>query len=299
MDGAATVGKIIGALAASDREPANRILAVLTETGAIDVSGRAIGRYLHVATKKGVLPAGGLGGDEVLRLATDTTYRRYPDAPRLALREFVPGRLQALHALTRSRRSQRDFAGLAVTREQFEAMLHTACGVTGAIDWEGRQLKLRAYPSSGGLYAVEIYPVVFRVDGLEPAVYHYRANEHALETVRPGIDQRSFVRAALPMERKMVAGTAAMICLAGFFARHERKYGEGGYRMLVAEAGHISQNLVLVATALGLSARPFGGVFDHLLNRELGVDEAEEAFLLAVLVGHAEAKSGGSQQPNP
>jgi nitroreductase len=55
--------------------------------------------------------------------------------------------------------------------------------------------------------------------------------------------------------------------------------------MLVAEAGHISQNLVLAATALGLSARPFGGVFDNVLNHDLGLEGAEEQFLLAVLVG--------------
>ena len=57
--------------------------------------------------------------------------------------------------------------------------------------------------------------------------------------------------------------------------------------MLVAEAGHISQNLILAATALGLSARPFGGVFDALLNHDLGLDGADEQFLLAVLIGHA------------
>ena len=34
--------------------------------------------------------------------------------------------------------------------------------------------------------------------------------------------------------------------------------------MLVAEAGHVSHSLVLAATALGLHARPFGGVFDSL-----------------------------------
>jgi SagB-type dehydrogenase family enzyme len=85
----------------------------------------------------------------------------------------------------------------------------------------------------------------------------------------------------------MVAGAAALLCLTGCFPRHERKYGEGGYRMLVAEAGHISQNLILAATALGLSARPFGGVFDDLLNDTLGLDTADEQFLLAVLVGHA------------
>ena len=38
-----------------------------------------------------------------------------------------------------------------------------------------------------------------------------------------------------------------------------------------------------------LSARPFGGVFDDLLNHDLGLDGAEEQFLLAVLVGHTGA----------
>jgi len=35
----------------------------------------------------------------------------------------------------------------------------------------------------------------------------------------------------------MVAGAAALICLVGAFSGHERKYGEGGYRMLVGRAG--------------------------------------------------------------
>jgi SagB-type dehydrogenase family enzyme len=162
--------------------------------------------------------------------------------------------------------------------------------------WAGREVKLRAYPSSGALYAVEIYPVVFRVDGLGPAVYHYRAVESVLEVVRPRIDPASVVGAALPVERGMVAAAAAHVCLAGCFRRHERKYGEGGYRMLVAEAGHISENLILAATALGLGARPFGGVFDDLLNHELGLDGPDEQFLLAVLVGHTQA---GPQGPVP
>jgi SagB-type dehydrogenase family enzyme len=125
------------------------------------------------------------------------------------------------------------------------------------------------------------------VDDLDPAVYHYRSADNLLEVVKPGLDPTSFARAALPMEREMVAGAAAMICLTGSFVRHERKYGQGGYRMLVAEAGHISQNLVLAATALGLSARPFGGVFDDLLNQDLGLDGDDEQFLLGVLIGHA------------
>ena len=206
----------------------------------------------------------------------------------------MPDRLRSFHSLTRSRRSRRDYQGRALRREDFDALLYVACGVTGTMPWAGREVKLRAYPASGALYAVEIYPVVFRVDGLEPAIYHYRAVESVLEVVKPAIDQTRFVGAMLPVEREMVAGAAAMICLTALFPRHERKYGEGGYRMLVAEAGHISQNLILAATALGLSARPFGGVFDNLVNQDLGLNTAEEQFLLAVLVGHASFRVVGA-----
>jgi SagB-type dehydrogenase family enzyme len=289
MDGRNTVAEIMSGLPADRRPLAARMLAALAAAGAIDVSGRPVGGFLHMATKKGVLPAGGLEGDAVLHLATDGQYREYPGAVRLAVGHPVPDRLRTFHALTRARRSSRDYRGVALRRDEFDALLHTACGVTGSMPWAGRDVKLRAYPSSGALYAVEIYPVVFRVEGLAPAVYHYRAVEHELEVVRQDIDQAVVVEAALPVERAMVAGAPALFCLAGCFPRHERKYGEGGYRMLVAEAGHISQNLVLAATALGLNARPFGGVFDGLLNHVLGFDRAEEQFLLAILVGHGDA----------
>lgn len=292
MDGASTVADIVSAFPAGERVVAVRMLGALAATGAVDVSGRPFGRFVHLATKKGVLPGGGLEGEAVLRLATDGNYRTYPEAPRIAVSSDVPDRLHAFHALTRSRRSSRDYRGIAVTRADFDALLQTACGVTGALAVAERDVQLRAYPSSGALYAVEIYPVVFRIDGLEPAVYHYRASENVLEVVRRGLDPEIVVRAALPVEREMVAGAAALFCLTGWFPRHERKYGEGGYRMLVAEAGHISQNLILAATALGLSARPFGGVFDDLLNQDLGLEGPDEQFLLAVLVGHAEATTG-------
>jgi SagB-type dehydrogenase family enzyme len=292
MDGGSTIGEMLSAVEPAGRPVAELMLAALADTGVLDGSGRPLGRFLHWATKKGVLPAGGLEQEDVLELATDGSYREHPQAAQLPLGGSVPDRLRAFHKLTRSRRSRRDYNGTGLGRDEFDALLSTACGVTGAMPWEGREVRLRAYPSSGALYAVEIYPVVLRVEGLEPAVYHYRAVENVLELVRPGLDPARLLDAALPMEREMVAGAAVMFCLAGSFRRHERKYGEGGYRMLVAESGHISQNLVLAATALGLNARPFGGVFDDLLNHDLGLDGIDEQFLLAVIVGHTGDSEG-------
>jgi SagB-type dehydrogenase family enzyme len=285
LDGASTVTDIVAGIPAGGRGAAMHLLGTLAAAGVVDIAGRPLGRFVHLMTKKGVLPGGGLEGEAVLRLATDGNHRAYPDAPRIPVRSDVPERLAPFHTLTRSRRSSRDYRGAPVARADFEALLHTACGITGSFAAAGREVQLRAYPSSGALYAVEIYPVVLRVEGLESAVYHYRASENVLEMVRSGIDPTVVVLAALPVERDMVRGAAALVCLTGCFPRHERKYGEGGYRMLVAEAGHISQNLILAATALGLRARPFGGVFDDLLNHDLGVDGSDEQFLLGVLVG--------------
>jgi SagB-type dehydrogenase family enzyme len=287
LDGKSSVGEIVAAMAPGEPDLSRRMLAALAAAGVVDTSGRSVGRFIHWATRKGVLPAGGLGGNEVLELATDGGYKEHRGAPCIALSGSIPDALRSFHALTRSRRSRRDYNGVPLRRDEFDGLLSTACGITGTMGWAGREVGLRAYPSSGALYAVEIYPVVFRVDDLDPAVYHYRSADNLLEVVKPGLDPTSFARAALPMEREMVAGAAAMICLTGSFVRHERKYGQGGYRMLVAEAGHISQNLVLAATALGLSARPFGGVFDDLLNQDLGLDGDDEQFLLGVLIGHA------------
>jgi SagB-type dehydrogenase family enzyme len=295
MDGNRRVAGVLSELAPGDRAIAARVLGALAATGAIDISGRPIGRFVHSATKKGVIPAGGLEGDEVLRLVMDGDDGICPGASRIALSQAVPERLRPLYALTRSRRSRRDFNALSLSRNDFDALVHTACGVTGAMQWAGREVKLRAYPASGGLYAVQIYPVVLRVEDLAPGIYHYRCVENSLDVVKKDIDRTLFVDAMLPAEREMVAGVAAMFCLTGRFARHERKYGEGGYRMLVAETGHISQNLILTAVALGLSARPFGGVFDDLLNRDLGLEGEEEQFLLSVLVGHA----GGPLEQTP
>jgi SagB-type dehydrogenase family enzyme len=285
MDGSSTVGELLSRLRADKRERAGNLLAALASCGAVDVSGRAIGRFLHTATKKGVLSAGGLVGDELRKLATDGDYRKHPHAPKLALSPAIPETLQHFRALTRARRSRRDYESAGVKRQDLEAVLDTACGVTGSVYCDDREVKLRAYPSSGALYAVEISLLVLRVDGFEPGLYHYRAVDNLLEVVKPNLDRKAILGAMLPMERQMVGGAAAMICLTGNFPRHERKYGEGGYRMLVAEAGHISQNVVLAATALGLAARPFGGVFDSTFNAELGLEQDKEEFLLAVLIG--------------
>lgn len=284
VDGRRDVDAIVGAFAPDEREGARQLLALLSAAGGVDDSGRVVGAWLHAATKKGVLPAGDLRDEAVLRLLGDGDYRR-PPGPARAIRRDVPGRLAPLFALTRQRRSVSRHADRPIARAELEAVLHTACGVTGELAWPGGAVPLRAYPSSGGLYAVEIYPVAFAVDELAAAVHHFAPVEGTLTELAPA-ERARFVAAAVPQQRDILGGVAAIVCLTARFSRHERKYGEGGYRMLAAEAGHLSQNLILAATALGLAARPCGGFFDDLVNQLLGVG-GDEQFLLSVLLGRA------------
>jgi len=71
------------------------------------------------------------------------------------------------------------------------------------------------------------------------------------------------------------------------------KYGERGYRFLLFEAGHIMQNLLLVASALGVSALPIGGFVDAELDSALGIDGLDEVSLYLAAVEPPERPSQG------
>jgi SagB-type dehydrogenase family enzyme len=286
-DGSTTVAAIVRGYSEHERTEGEKLLSLLVGVGVLDIQGRPVARYLHTATKKGVEPGGDLDPRDMLKLVTDGGYRSYPAMGRLPVLAEIPEELASFFALTRRRRSRRDYSGGAILRSALDAVLTTGCGITGTLEWAGRKVDLRAYPSSGGLYSVEVYPVVLSVRGLACGLYHYSAGASLLEVLDTTIGVEELMAASLPSERDMVRGGAVLFCLTANFSRHERKYGPGGYRMLVAEAGHLSQNLVLAATALGLDARPFGGVYDDLLNRVLGLRSDNEQFLLGVLIGHA------------
>ena len=73
--------------------------------------------------------------------------------------------------------------------------------------------------------------------------------------------------------------SAAVVARHGVFWRSRFKYGDRAYRFTLLEAGHVGQNLVLAATALGLAAVPIGGFFDRRVDAFLGIDGLHEASL--------------------
>jgi SagB-type dehydrogenase family enzyme len=67
--------------------------------------------------------------------------------------------------------------------------------------------------------------------------------------------------------------------------RTSRKYGDRGYRYLLLEAGHVAQNVVLTANALGLATCCGGGFLDDELAGLLLADIEHEVPVYAIAVG--------------
>lgn len=192
-----------------------------------------------------------------------------------------------LVSLLTARSSARAFSGRPLTRADVSTLLATALGTHPGAPVRprvpGGPPARPGYPSPGALYPVELALVVWRGTDLEPAAYRYQPLGHRL--LRCGdLGGADAARLAGPTP-EAAAGLVVLWCdLTGpTFA----KYGTKGYRLMLLEAGHIMQNLVLVAQALGLPALPLAGFRDSELAGLLALDAPEQAPVYGLLLGGA------------
>jgi SagB-type dehydrogenase family enzyme len=186
--------------------------------------------------------------------------KAYPGAPRLALPR--PARLDVtLGEAIRRRGSCRAFAPGAMRLGDLSTILANAYGYNAS-----RGGRRRRVPSAGGLYPLELYVISVCVEGAEAGILHFDPSRHSLEVVRAD----AAVGPLLPrlfLEQEYLADAAALLMITGVFQRSLWKYRDRGYRYLLLEAGHVAQNVGLVATALGLGSVNLGGFLDEEVSR--------------------------------
>lgn len=175
------------------------------------------------------------------------------------------------------RRSERGFSGETMSLAELSHLLHYSGGVTE------ERYGLRAAPSAGATYPIEVYPVINDVEGLTKGIYHYLVPSHELELVREGDFRQQMARAALGEE--MMRQANVVLVLIAVFQRTRRRYRERAHRYILFEAGHMAQNTYLVATSMGLGACAIGAFYDDDFNRLLGVDGKEKGVLYLMAVG--------------
>jgi SagB-type dehydrogenase family enzyme len=187
-----------------------------------------------------------------------------------------------LEQAVRARRSGREFGLGSLSLPELATLLHGAYGVSSRAVNGSRQT-FRSVPSGGALYPLEVYCAVFRVDDVVPGLYHFDPLRGVLEQYRRLEALDELVRASTYPE--FVEQCAVTFLVTAMFWRTRFKYGLRGYRFALLEAGHVVQNLVLVAGSLGLAAVPLGGFYDRLVDEFLGVDGVNESALYLACLG--------------
>ena len=110
------------------------------------------------------------------------------------------------------RRSVREFTKEDLTIEQISQLAWAAQGITEP------QRGLRAAPSAGALYPLELY--LFTKDG----VFHYLPKGHKLEQI--GTRDRRHELSLAALGQSSVASAALDFVITAVFARTQAKYGE-------------------------------------------------------------------------
>lgn len=166
-----------------------------------------------------------------------------------------------------TRRSIRSYQDEPITLEQLSQLLWAAQGITSP---EG----LRASPSAGALYPMELYVVVDRVTALEVGVYKYDYNAHSLIHIKAGDQRQALSRASLG--QGSVGAGAVDIVITGIYERTASKYEKRAERYVMMEAGHIAQNIYLQCIPLGLATVVVGAFDDKSVQSVVGAQADEE-----------------------
>ena len=210
-------------------------------------------------------------------------FKEYPNAPLIPLPAADIPPLPLRQAI-QTRQSCREFAARALPLADLATLLHAGYGIQERVLVGEYELLTRPVPSGGGLYPLEIYLLVRQVAGLPAGIYHYAALGHGLELLAE-VPVAATSLTNLFLGQTYAADAAVVIVLTAVMARTLQKYGDRGYRLILLEAGHVAQNLNLVATACGWGSVNLAGFFDAALAEVLDLDRADEIPLYALAIG--------------
>lgn len=186
-----------------------------------------------------------------------------------------------LAEIIKKRKTSRAFTGKAITYEELSYVLHYAAGIKGGV--ENMDDSRRMYPSAGARYPLEVYPIILHVKNVPSGLYHFDVKEGYLEMlVKEDVKERVI---KIFGDEVWIRNAAVIFIITGILNRSQIKYNERGYKFMLIETGHLSQNMCLLATDLGLGVCTLGGYIDNMVEELLDIRFPKEFSLYAVAVG--------------
>jgi len=237
--------------------------------------------FLLVLAGLGALVGGCGGGEEEAPATPDASPSPAAEGmPTVSLPDpHLKGEMSLEEAILK-RRSRRDFGDSALALAEVSQILWAAQGITD-------ETGLRAAPSAGALYPLDVYVVVGSqgVEGLGEGLYHYLSQSHSLEPTLEGDVRQTLAR--LSVQQMFIAEAPLSLLITAEYERTTKKYGDRGERYVHMEAGHVAQNVYLQAEALGLGTVTVGAFQDEEISQALDLPPTYRP-LYVMPIGHPE-----------
>ena len=198
--------------------------------------------------------------------------------------------------LLKKRKSSRVYTQENMSLLQLSLLLWAAQGIKSI---RGRSYAtIRTAPCGGARHPFETYLLVRQVEGLLPGVYHYLPMTHQLELLEELEDREAMTQLVdLSLCGQAWAAKANVVFYWSFVPyRSEWRYGIYAHRMVLADLGHVGENLYLACTALGLGTCGIGAYDQALCDKTFRLDGEEEFVVYAETVGTVKPQDEQAEQ---
>jgi putative peptide maturation dehydrogenase len=178
---------------------------------------------------------------------------------------------------------------VALSLADVTRVLYGTFGVMGSEELASDVVALKRTSASGGaLHPIEAYPLVIKVEGLAPGLYHYEGSSHCLALLEAMTEpQARELAAALTIGQTYFAEAHALVFHVARLDRHHWKYRRHpkAYKAVLLDSGHLSQTFYLLAAERGLGAFYTAAVNDADAGSRLKLDALSEIVIGASGLG--------------
>lgn len=206
-------------------------------------------------------------------------YKGYSRLPEILLPKPQRPKENSLTNALEKRASERTFSPNPVSLATLSTLLHYSVGLKARGDDTAFS---RFYPSGGARYPIETYLLSLNTE-LENGLYHYYLKNHSLEKLT-SFDLKTLTHY---VDQPWIQKAGCLLLLTAIFQRTTMKYGDRGYRLVLAESGHIAQNLYLLSASLDLSCCATNGFIDDKFNELIDIDGIHESIIYTLVIGNA------------
>jgi putative peptide maturation dehydrogenase len=178
-----------------------------------------------------------------------------------------------------------------VTGQQLSTILYWVWGCHGTLDIVPGELTLlrKTSPSAGAQHPTEVYPLVRKVEGVPPGLYHYDLEHHSLELLDELVGRDLLeLNLELIADQEHFASASVVFYMTSRFGRNFWKYPlhMKAYKVLLFDAGHLSQTMYLTCAHLGLGSFVTGAFNEVNVDRILRLAAFKEGSILVAGCGH-------------